>query len=144
MLAEIERLTSGARPGANGHGRRIKSLGEQFITSSQYKSLQDSGIAIGDRRGIVQLSVKAVTVAAAGGLVTRNVREPDTVSLVRRRLTVRDLLTAIQVNSPSVEYAKQTTRTNNAAPAGWKPTRISAPSIGKWCGRWPGSDAPVG
>ena len=32
--------------------------------------------------------------------------------------------------------------TSNAATAGWKPTPTSAPSIGRWCGRWPGSGAP--
>jgi conjugative relaxase-like TrwC/TraI family protein len=32
--------------------------------------------------------------------------------------------------------------TSSAATAGWKPTRRSASSIGRWCGPWPGSGAP--
>ena len=32
--------------------------------------------------------------------------------------------------------------TSSAATAGWKPTPTSAPSIGRWCGPWPGSGAP--
>ena len=34
--------------------------------------------------------------------------------------------------------------TSSAATAGWKPTPTSAPSIGRWCGPWPGSGAPPG
>ena len=30
-------------------------------------------------------------------------------------------------------------RTSSAARAGWRPTPTSAPSIGRWCGPWPGS-----
>jgi len=32
--------------------------------------------------------------------------------------------------------------TSNAARVGWRPTPTSAPSIGRWCGPWPGSDGP--
>jgi conjugative relaxase-like TrwC/TraI family protein len=43
---------------------------------------------------------------------------------------------------PSIESGSCAS-TSNAATAGWKPMRISAPSIGRWCGLWPGSDAPA-
>jgi hypothetical protein len=34
--------------------------------------------------------------------------------------------------------------TSTAATVGWKPTPISAPSIGRWCGPWRGSGGPPG
>jgi conjugative relaxase-like TrwC/TraI family protein len=34
--------------------------------------------------------------------------------------------------------------TSTTARAGWRPTPISAPSIGRWCGPWPGSAGPPG
>jgi hypothetical protein len=34
--------------------------------------------------------------------------------------------------------------TSNAATAGWRPMPTSAPSIGRWCGSWPGSAGPPG
>jgi HK97 family phage major capsid protein len=37
------------------------------------------------------------------------------VPIAQRTLTIRDLLTVVPTDSGSVDYAKQTTRTNNAA-----------------------------
>jgi hypothetical protein len=34
--------------------------------------------------------------------------------------------------------------TSTTARAGWRPTPTSAPSIGRWCGPWPGSAGPPG
>lgn len=93
-----------------------KSFGAQFVGSSAYKALQESGIEIGQHRGIIRADMKTVTVANAGGLNNRTVRDPEVVKLEMRRLVVRDLMRTVRVNSIAVEYAKQTTRTNNAAP----------------------------
>lgn len=51
---------------------------------------------------------------SAGGLIVTD-RDPEIVALARRRMTVRALLTQGRTTSNMIEYAKQTTRTNNAA-----------------------------
>ncbi len=101
-----------------------KSFGDQFISGANYKAMKDAGITIGNHRGIIRADMKTVTVANAGGLNNRTTRDPEIVRLQQRRLVVRDLMRTVRVDSIAVEYAKQTTRTNNAAPvaeAGAKP-----------------------
>ncbi len=93
-----------------------KSFGDQFVTSAGYKAIKDAGGDAGNHRGIIRAEMKTVTVANAGGLNNRTTRDPEIVRLQQRRLVVRDLMRTVRVNSIAVEYAKQTTRTNNAAP----------------------------
>ena len=61
------------------------------------------------------LNVKATLTggaASAGGL---DVPARDATAMMpRRRMTIRDMLNVIQVESGTVEYAQQTDRTNNA------------------------------
>lgn len=90
-----------------------KSWGEQFLEAGTVKSALEHGSSF---TGTMRAEVKQVNSAAAGGLILRPFRDPDLVSLVRERRVVRDLLTAIRVNTSSVDYVTQTTRTNNAAP----------------------------
>lgn len=92
-----------------------KSFGAQFIDNAQYKSVLEGGNA-SNFRGLIRQQMKTVTVANAGGLNNRTTRDPEIVRLEQRRLVVRDLMRTVRVNSIAVEYAKQTTRTNNAAP----------------------------
>lgn len=91
-----------------------KSWGEQFVAAPSYKSASEAGDA-GSKRHTMAAQVKAVTSTAAGGLI-RSARETDIVELVRERRVVRDLLRTIPINTSSVDYAVQTTRTNMAAP----------------------------
>lgn len=90
---------------------REKTWGEQFVEGANYKGAADRG----SRRATISQEVKQVTSAAAGGLI-RSYRETDVTVLLRERRVVRDLLRTIAVNTSSVDYAIQTTRTNNAAP----------------------------
>ncbi len=88
-----------------------KSWGQQFIESESYKAGENRG----SRRGTISAEIKAVTSTTAGGLI-RSARETDVTTLLRERRVVRDLLRTVPVNTSSVDYAIQTTRTNNAAP----------------------------
>lgn len=108
QLTELEQKMS-AR--GNGAPEREKSWGEQFIEGASYKGASDRG----NRRGTISQEVKQVTSTAAGGLI-RSYRETDVVNLMRERRVVRDLLRTVPVNTSSVDYAVQTTRTNAAAP----------------------------
>lgn len=94
--------------------KTAKTWGEQLVETERYKGLKEQG-SISGKRTSFGAEVKQVTSAAAGGLI----RQPyvdDLVSLQRSRRVIRDLLTTIPVQEAAVTYAKQTTRTNNAAP----------------------------
>ena len=93
---------------------QVTSWGQQFLDAAHVKSgLLEQGESF---QGTARVEVKQVNSAAAGGLILRPYRDNDMVSLLRERRVVRDLLTAIKVNTSSVDYVTQTTRTNAAAP----------------------------
>jgi HK97 family phage major capsid protein len=95
-------------------GKQEKSWGEQFVEGAQFKSASEAG-SLSTRRGTIGHEVKQVTSAAAGGLI-RSMRETEVVNLLRERRVVRDLLRTVPIQTSSVDYATQTTRTNMAAP----------------------------
>jgi len=112
-LDELEQ--KGIRAGGT-QGSAQPSIGDQFIQAKA-----DDFARVAQDRGRTSLSVKAAITSAttaadgsAGDLVVPS--RDSNILLPRRRLTVRDLLTVVQVDSGSVEYAKQVGRTNNAAP----------------------------
>lgn len=101
---------------ATDRNKGEKSWGEQFIESEAYKSAKATRQVLGNMRGaLLSAEVKTVTSANAGGLI-RSRRESEVTSLLRERRVVRDLLRTIPVQENSIDYAIQTTRTNNAAP----------------------------
>lgn len=110
-LGEIEKKQADleTRGGAGGE-KKDKSYGDQLIESDAFKTYVKDG-----SRGKLRLELKAVTSAAAGGLL-RPLYETEPVALPRRRLTVRSLLNVVPISTSSVDYPKQSTRTNNAAP----------------------------
>jgi HK97 family phage major capsid protein len=114
-LAALDQKMAGARD--SGQPEEGKSWGEQFIGSEDFKSR----IGVGEQgtgskfRGTISAEIKQVNSVAAGGLI-RSQRENDVVALLRERRVVRDLLRTVPVNTSSVDYVTQTTRTNNAAP----------------------------
>lgn len=107
----IEQKAVAARKAAEPE---ITSWGQQFIDAGNIKSgLLEQGESF---QGTARVEVKQVNSAAAGGLILRPYRDNEMVNLLRERRVVRDLLTTIRVNTSSVDYVTQTTRTNNAAP----------------------------
>jgi HK97 family phage major capsid protein len=89
---------------------RVKSMGEELTESDAYKRFEASG-----KQGSMKFEFKAVTSANSGALI-RPLYETDPVSLPMRRMTIRDLLPVVPIATSSVDYPKQTTRTNAAAP----------------------------
>lgn len=115
LKGEMTSLEQKAVAAAKNHDdAEVKSWGEQFIEAGNVKSgLLELGESF---QGTARVEVKQVNSAAAGGLILRPFRDTEMVNLLRERRVVRDLLTAIRVNTSSVDYVTQTTRTNNAAP----------------------------
>lgn len=101
-----------SRQGGGGEQRR--SVGQMIAEHDDVRNFAAKG-AKGTVR--VQLPVRnAITSVdtSAGDLIWSD-RETDIVRLPRRQMTIRQLLSQGRTGSNLVEYAKQTTRTNNAA-----------------------------
>lgn len=120
------------RPGGAGLGDEIKSFGMQVSESEAIKLLAKK------EAPSARIELKAITTAnnSAGGFIVSQ-RETEPVSMPRRPdLIMRDLLTVMPIDTGSVDYPKQSVRTNAAAPTaegtakpysnyGW--TRATAP-----------------
>jgi HK97 family phage major capsid protein len=95
-----------------GTREQNKTAGEIVANHDDLKQYVSRGakgnVVIGVNQAISSLST------SAGGLIVTE-RDPEIVALARRRMTVRALLTQGRTSSNMIEYAKQTTRTNNAA-----------------------------
>lgn len=105
-----------ARRGGGGDPA-VKSLGEQFTDSDDFKTLQVKG------KGRARMNVKAVTTitsattgtGAAGALITPD-RRPGIITPAQRALTIRNLLLPGRTNSNTVEFVRETGFQNMAAP----------------------------
>lgn len=104
-----QKIADGLR---NGRSDKAKSVGQVVSTSDALKAFVTNGA-----KGNVVIQVnQAITSldGSAGDLIWSD-RETEIVSLPRRTMTVRSLLNQGRTTSNLIEYAKQTTRTNNAA-----------------------------
>lgn len=130
---DIEQLLAdGARGGRFGGGSS-ESPGEVFVRSEAFKNFGGSA-----GRGNISAVVQAITSAStsAGGMIAPD-RRGEIVGMPKRRLTIRGLIAPGTTNSNSVNYVRQTTRTNNAAvvtEGAQKPELVLA---------WTEADAPV-
>lgn len=110
LQAEFRDLEKKASERKSNEPEREKSYGEQLVGSDTFKRFIENG-----KQGSMKLDLKAVTSANAGGLI-RPLYETEPVGLPKRRFTIRDLLPVVPISTSSVDYPKQTARTNNAAP----------------------------
>jgi HK97 family phage major capsid protein len=126
------------RRGKDGEAAQ-KSLGYAVAESEQVAAFSKGGAV-----GTIKLDRKAITSAAgsAGGLITVD-RQQEVTGLPRREVRVRDLLMPGRTNSSSIEYPRQTTRTNNAAPVaeggtkpesayGWEIATANVRTVAHW------------
>lgn len=99
--------------GAGGRNGKPLSAGREIAQSEELQAYLAAG-----RPGALEMGVKAqiTTVAGAGGGLIWSDREPEPVNLPRRNLLIRSLLNVVATSQTgSVEYTRQTTRTNAAA-----------------------------
>lgn len=102
-ISQLETRGAGAMPA------KPQTLGQQFVKSERFAQFKAAGY-----QGKARVEMKAITSAQAG--TTWSSRDPEVQALERRNFRVRDLLTVLPTAAGSVDYARQTTRTNNAAP----------------------------
>jgi HK97 family phage major capsid protein len=98
--------------GRVGGGQAGRTVGQLVAEDERIK-----GFAAGGARGTVRIPVQNAITSLSGsaGALIWSDREQAIVGLPRRQLRIRDLLMPGSTTSNLVEYARQTTRTNNAA-----------------------------
>lgn len=98
--------------GGGGGDERQATWGEQFVAASELRDFADRT----STKGTFRMNVKAITTGStSGGPLGPQPYRDGSVITPRRKPVVRDLLPVVGITSGSVEYPKQTTRTNNAA-----------------------------
>lgn len=115
-VKDVEQKTS---RGAGGGGDQVKSAGEIFVESEEFKSMvahkkYDSlPVNVPGLR-----SEKALIVNATGSNqpLVPSMRLPGLIFSPEQRLTIRDLLTVVRTSSNLIEWVKETLFTNNAGP----------------------------
>ena len=108
---DVEQL---AAQGIGRGGGGAVSAGREIAQSDELKAYVSAG-----RPGAFETSIKAAitTVGGSGGGLIWSDREPEPVRIARRTLLIRNLLDVVPtVQTGSVEYTRQTTRDNEAAP----------------------------
>lgn len=116
QLTEIEQKMA---RGGDHQPEAIKSAGQTFVESDEFKRFSDGGFSRNDRARIeTKATLTNSTAAAAGslgaGLVTT--RLPGVVELPRRQLTIRQLLAQGNMDGQTLEFVKEHSWTNSAAP----------------------------
>lgn len=114
QVAEMEQKLS--RVSAGG-GESQKSFGQQFIETPELKALADSPRSGASASMAVKADITSATTDADGsvGAAVAPRRLPGVVELPQRRLTIRDLLTPGNTDSPLIQYTQETGFANNAA-----------------------------
>lgn len=119
-----EKFTADGRPMMTAG----KTLGELFVQSEQYAAFAEKyvrgGVIPNQVKGIqsspFQVDMKTLITGASStsaGAYVRNDLYAPTIDLVgERELTVADLVTQGTTATDTVEYVRETTKTNNAAP----------------------------
>lgn len=116
QLVEIEQKMA---RGGDHQPEQTKSAGQTFVESDEFKRFADGGFSRNDRARIeTKATLTNSTAAAAGslgaGLVTTLL--PGVVELPRRMMTIRQLLAQGNMDGQSLEFVKENSWTNSAAP----------------------------
>lgn len=116
LKANMEELEQKAIAATKNESAGRKSWGQQIVDHENFKEFKGAeGARSSFRVEVKQIDTVAAGGAAGSGLMTPAYRDGDLVELPRTQLTIEDLLPSININSSSVDYVKQKTRTNNAA-----------------------------
>lgn len=127
--------------GGGGDDRHFASWGEQFANADGLKAFADESSR--PSRFRMELKTTITTGSTSGGPTGGQAYRDDILQMPTRPLHVRDLLPKVQITTGSVEYPKQTTRTNAAAPAaettakaesayGWTMQTVTPKVIAHW------------
>jgi HK97 family phage major capsid protein len=118
LKARYEELEQKAIAATKQQHSGQKSWGQQLVDSDRFADFQEgaSGSKTSFRCQIKQIDTVAAGGTAGAGLMAPAYRDGDLVRMPRTELTIEDLLNTINITTSSVDFAKQTVRTNAAAP----------------------------
>jgi HK97 family phage major capsid protein len=105
-LTELQQKVA-RRGGGGGADDEFKSVGAQIVDTKEFEEFKAGGM-----RGSMRLEIKTintVVTSMVGGMVAPTIIT-DPITLPRRRMTVRGLVSPGQTDSNSVWYSKQTAR----------------------------------
>lgn len=97
----------------------IKTAGAAFVESDEFKKFREGGFSRNDRARVeTKATLTNSTAAAAGsvGAALDNMRLPGVVELPRRQMTIRALLAQGNMDSQGIEYLREHSQTDSAAP----------------------------
>lgn len=117
IKARLDEVEQKAARGGSGDDRQ-KSYGQQFVDLEELAAMKSSPRSGASASLSVKADITTATTDAAGsaGAAIAPNRLPGVLQLPQRKLTVRDLLSPGQTDSPSILYVQETGFTNNAAP----------------------------
>lgn len=115
-LARLDELEQKAARQPGPRGDFTPSIGSQFVNADEIKSMIGNVQAGRRYSHEMKAVITSATTDADGSAGDFLVPYRDAaIAMPRRGLTIRNLLQVVQVTGNSVEFAKQTGRTNNAA-----------------------------
>lgn len=107
---DLEQLVA---EGAIGRGGSTVSAGLEFAGSDELKAFVAAGA---DNSFKMDVNAAITTADGSGGGVIWSDRETKPVNMPERKLIMRSLINVIKTNRGSIEYTRQSLRTNAAAP----------------------------
>ncbi len=116
-LTQVEQRLSKSTVYANGGAGEIKSLGELVTEHDQFKSFLAEGRRSSGRIPITSF-FKKTAIVTDGSLYALPQRVPD-ITAIYLPLRVRDLLVSTPATSNIVEFVRESSNTNAAAPQGF-------------------------
>lgn len=116
---ELAALQQASADGASESDNRVKSIGEKFTESANYKAFSANTRDVRGARHIVSTKSDSPTVSTVSPAISRNtIAAPYQVQGIwgapEQQLIVENLIPHIPVSSSAVEYLKHTGFTNNA------------------------------
>lgn len=117
-ISGLERKLSKSTVGTGGED--FESVGDTFVKSDSYKSFVSSRTRTSGQIGVVSFWHKTAIVNATGQNqpLVPAMRVPGIVGPGQQRFTIRDLLTVLPSSSNSIEFCRESSSTNAAAPQG--------------------------
>lgn len=116
---ELAALQQASADGAAESDNRVKSIGEKFTESANYKAFSANTRDVRGARHIVSTKSESPTVSTVSPAISRNtIAAPYQLAGIwgapEQQLIVENLIPHIPVSSSAVEYLKHTGFTNNA------------------------------
>jgi HK97 family phage major capsid protein len=114
-LLALEQKATSPRYGSD-YNEQSQTIGEKLIGSENFKAFTSAGLPRSGKIRIGDLHKTALVNSTLGSSTLVQADRRGILPPIQRRLTVRDVLPQAQTSSNAIEYPKESSFTNNAAP----------------------------